>query len=187
MINANLQPRGTRRLIYVSDPSNTTSHLSVPAAQTRRTATDRSQLRLCWKYRHPRTGNLCRSNDHVLANRQMSLTTSGTSTSVWYPSWTAGIMPVEIYIDECHKQDMEFLAGFRMNDRHGHHTQFFKKLCDEKPEWVLREYKPSTRRAPPESPQIRVLLKLRHTRSACLSPRHHGRSRQPLRHRRHGI
>ena len=28
-----LQPRGTRRLIYVSDPSNTTSHLSVPAAK----------------------------------------------------------------------------------------------------------------------------------------------------------
>ena len=27
-----LKPRGTRRLIYVSDPSNTTSHLSEPAA-----------------------------------------------------------------------------------------------------------------------------------------------------------
>ncbi len=60
-------------------------------------------------------------------------------------------MPVEIYIDECHKQGMEFIAGFRMNDRHGHHPEFFKKLCEEKPEWVLREYKPSTRKAPPES------------------------------------
>ena len=29
----NLEPRGTRRLIYNSDPSNTTAHLSDPAAQ----------------------------------------------------------------------------------------------------------------------------------------------------------
>ena len=122
-----------------------------PCGQPRRTASDRSQLRLCGKYRHPRTGNLRRSNDHVLANRQMPLRHPAPAPAPGTHHGDTGVMPVEIYIDECHKQGMEFIAGFRMNDRHGHHTEFFKKLCDEKPEWVLREYKPSTRRAPPES------------------------------------
>ena len=55
----------------------------------------------------------------------------------------AGTMPVEIYIDECHRQNMEFIAGFRMNDRHGNNVEFFQKLDKEHPEWILKEYGPT--------------------------------------------
>ena len=54
-----------------------------------------------------------------------------------------GVMPIEIYIDECHRHGMEFIAGFRMNDRHGNNVDFFEKLDKEHPEWILKEYKPT--------------------------------------------
>jgi len=58
----------------------------------------------------------------------------------------AGVMPVDVYIDECHKQGMEFIAGFRMNDRHGHNADWFEQLTKEKPDWILKGYKPSSKR-----------------------------------------
>lgn len=144
------QPRGTRRLIYVSDPSNTTSHLSVPAAKP-------EELRQIVR-NYASAGSIDTLVQEIFAEAMtMFWRTDKCPYDIRHqhqrlvPIMDTGVMPVEVYIDECHKQGMEFIAGFRMNDRHGHHTEFFKKLYDEKPEWVLREYKPSTRRAPPES------------------------------------
>tara|TARA_Y100000588_G_scaffold344702_1_gene391207 strand:+ start:4765 stop:6294 length:1530 start_codon:yes stop_codon:yes gene_type:complete len=142
------QPRGTRRLIYVSDPSNTTSRLGDPTTEEDLRNVVRNYAR----------GKIDTAVQEIFAE---------CMTMFWrndicpydirphhqrmVPMMDAGTMPVEIYIDECHKQGMEFLAGFRMNDRHGHHPEYFKMLCEEKPEWVLREYKPSWRGAPQES------------------------------------
>ena len=53
------------------------------------------------------------------------------------PMMDDGVMPIEVLIDECHRHGMTFLAGWRMNDRHGHHPEFFKKLAGENPEWIL--------------------------------------------------
>ena len=145
-----LKPRGTRRLIYVSDPSNTTSHLSAPAARP-------EELRQVVR-NYAYTGHIDTLVQEIFAEAMtMFWRTDKCPYDIRYqhqrlrPIMNTGVMPIEIYIDECHRQGMEFVAGFRMNDRHGHHPEFFKKLCCEKPEWVLREYKPSTKRAPSES------------------------------------
>ena len=140
-----LTPRGTRRVIYNSDPSNTTCHLSEPEAQP-------DELRQIVR-NYAREGNI----DTLVQE-------------VWHQAWTifwrtdncpydtrpqhqrlvpmmdAGVMPVEVYIDEAHKQNMEFIAGFRMNDRHGHNAEFFEELSEEHPEWILKGFRPSSAR-----------------------------------------
>jgi len=141
-------PRGDRRLIYVSDPSNTTSHLSNPALED-----DFRNI-----IRNYTLGGIDTVVQEIFAE---CMTMFWRTDLVPYdirphhqcmvPMMDEGVMPVEVYIDECHKQGMEFVAGFRMNDRHGHHPDYFKQLCEEKPDWVLREYKPSWRGAPQES------------------------------------
>ena len=70
----------------------------------------------------------------------------------------AGVMPVEIYIDECHKQGMEFMAGFRMNDRHGHNADFFEKLSKEHPDWILKEFGPTSGDPDPRSYKVGCAL-----------------------------
>ena len=145
-----LKPRGTRRLIYNSDPSNTTCHPSDPAAQPK-------ELRQIVR-NYAVEGAIDTLVQEVFAEAMTQFwRTDKCPYDIRYqhqrmiPMMNNGLMPIEIYIDECHKQGMEFIAGIRMNDRHGHHPQFFKKLCEEKPEWVLRDIKPSWRGAPPES------------------------------------
>ena len=145
-----LTPRGTRRLIHVSDPSNTTGLLSDPAAQPR-------ELRQIVR-NYAQEGHIDSVVQEIYAESMtMFWRTDKTPYDVRYqhrrmiPMMDNGLMPVEVYIDECHKQGMEFIAGFRMNDRHGHHPGFFKKLSEEKPEWVLTEYPPSWEGAPPEN------------------------------------
>ena len=143
-----LKPRGNRRLIYVSDPSNTTSHLSDPVQE--------DELRQI--IRNYTLGGIDTVVQEVFAECMTMFWRTGLVPydirphhQTMVPMMDRGTMPVEIYIDECHKQGLEFIAGFRMNDRHGHHPDYFKQLCEEKPDWVLREYKPSWRGAPQES------------------------------------
>ena len=143
-----LKPRGNRRLIYVSDPSNTTSHLSDPVQE--------DELRQI--IRNYTLGGIDTVIQEVFAECMTMFWRTGLVPydirphhQTMVPMMDRGTMPVEIYIDECHKQGLEFIAGFRMNDRHGHHPDYFKQLCEEKPDWVLREYKPSWRGAPQES------------------------------------
>ncbi|MEE2752627.1 MAG: family 10 glycosylhydrolase [Candidatus Latescibacterota bacterium] len=143
-----LKPRGNRRLIYVSDPSNTTSHLSDPAQED--------------EFRNIIQNYTLGGVDTVVQEVFAECMTMFWRTNLvpydirpqhqtMVPMMDRGTMPVEVYIDECHKLGMEFIAGFRMNDRHGHHPEYFRQLCEEKPDWVLREYKPSWRGAPQES------------------------------------
>jgi hypothetical protein len=146
----NLEPRGTRRLIYNSDPSNTTAHLSDPAAQPK-------ELRQIVR-NYAKEGGIDTVVQEVFAEAMtMFWRTDKCPYDIRHqhqrlvPMMDDGLMPVEIYIDECHKQGMECLAGFRMNDRHGHHPRFFEKLYEEKPDWLLRGYKPTWGGAPPES------------------------------------
>jgi hypothetical protein len=152
-----LQPRGTRRLVYNSDPSNTTSQLSDPAAQPK-------ELRQIVR-NYAKEGNIDTVVQEIFSEAMTIFwRTDKCPYDVRYqhrrlvPMMDNGLMPLEVYIDECHKQGMEFVAGFRMNDRHGHHPDFFETLSKEKPEWVLREYAPSWRGAPPESHQYGCAL-----------------------------
>ena len=58
----------------------------------------------------------------------------------------AGLDLVQIVLDQCHKNDMKFFAGFRMNDRHagsGEQRKFYprvQQMAREHPEWMLEEY-----------------------------------------------
>ena len=139
-----LAPRGTRRVVYNSDPSNTTRHLSEPAKP--------EELR------------------QVVRNYAAKGAIDTLVQEIWHQGWSEfwrtdkcgydardphrrlvpmmddGVMPIEVYIDECQQQGMEFIAGFRMNDRHGHNADWFAQLTQDKPEWILQGYEPSSKR-----------------------------------------
>ena len=139
-----LKPRGTRRLIYNSDPSNTTRHLSEPAAKE-------EELRQV--VRNYVTGAIDTVVQEVWSQSMTSFFrtdkfpyTPKPNHQKLVPMMDEGVMPIEIYIDECHKQKIEFLAGFRMNDRHGHHPDLFEKVSKENPDWILKGYWPSSTR-----------------------------------------
>ena len=139
-----LSPRGTRRIIYNSDPSNTIGHLSEAGATeeelrqvvrnyAEKGAFDTVVQEIChqgWTqfWRTDLCGYDARPNHQRLV-----------------PLMDTGVMPVEVYIDESHRQGIEFIAGFRMNDRHGHNPDWFEKLGREKPEWILKGYRPSAK------------------------------------------
>jgi hypothetical protein len=154
MTLGSLTPRGTRRVIYNSDLSNTTCHLSEPEAKpeelrevVRNYATAGAIDTLVQEIWHQGWSTFWRTDkcpyDSRLQHERL------------VPIMDTGIMPVEIYIDECHKQNIEFIAGFRMNDRHGHNPDLFEKIAEENPEWILTEYAPtSSRTADPRSREL---------------------------------
>jgi len=143
--------------MYVSDPSNTTAHLSDPAKP--------EELRgIVQRY-------------HELAQIDALV------QEIWHQGWTQfwrsetcryderpqhqrlvpmmdeGVTPVEVYIDACHDHGMTFIAGFRINDRHGHNADWFEELSRTRPEWILKGYKPSSpRTADPRSFDIGCAL-----------------------------
>ena len=146
----NLKPRGTRRVIYNSDLSNTICHLSDPAAQP-------VELRTIVR-NYAVEGNIDTLVQEIFAESMTQFWRTDKcpyDVRYWHqrlvPMMNAGLMPVEVYIDECHKQEMEFIAGFRMNDRHGQHPDFFEKLAKENPDWILTDYEPSWKGAPERS------------------------------------
>jgi len=55
----------------------------------------------------------------------------------WLPLYEAGYDAVKIMIDRCHQRGMEFLACFRMNDRHGYRGNVGRFIF-EHPEWQLK-------------------------------------------------
>jgi len=146
-------PRGSRRVIYTSDLSNTTCHLSEPAAQpeelrqiVRNYAHEGAIDTLVQEIWHQGWSTFWRTDKCPYDSRPQHRRL--------VPIMDTGIMPVEIYIDECQKQDMEFIAGFRINDRHGHNVELFEKLSKDHPEWILKEYKPTSGGADPRSREI---------------------------------
>ena len=150
-------PLGDRRVIYNSDLSNTTCHLSEAGATE-------DELR------------------EVVRNYAAVGAIDTLVQEIWHQGWSTfwrtekcpydsrfqherllpllnqGVAPVEIYIDECHRQGMEFFAGFRMNDRHGHNPEFFEELNRQHPDWILTGYKPTSRSADPRSRELGCAL-----------------------------
>lgn len=137
-------PRGTRRVIYNSDPSNTTARLSEPVA----TEEELRQVVRC--YVDGGIDTLVQEVWHQGWTQFWRTEACGYDARPQHqrlvPMMDDGVMPVEVYSDECRKQDIEFIAGFRMNDRHGHNADWFEQLGKEKPEWVLKGFKPSSKR-----------------------------------------
>ena len=145
------EPRGERRLIYTSDPSNLAffqvgqqvAHTS-DAATARQDPARREDL-IQW------VDNLAHHGVDTYAQ------------AIYAQGWTvffrsdrfefdarpqhqrflsmmdAGTIPLEILIEQTHKRGMEFIAKFRMNDRHGNGGQGARFILDN-PAWELGEF-----------------------------------------------
>ena len=146
-----LQPRGSRRLIYTSDPSNLAFY------QTGRQLAHRPE-RAEARNDPARPGDLTQWVDELANN--------GVDTyaqAVFAQGWTlffrsdrfeydsrpqnqrfvemldSGRSPLEVLIERTHERGMEFIAKFRMNDRHGDGTQGARFVL-ENPQWWLEEF-----------------------------------------------
>lgn len=144
------KPRGIRRVIYVSDPSNTTAFYSDPAAQPKEAR--------AWVRALAVEGGADTYVQEIFSEAMTIFWRTDKcpyDVRYWHqrfvPMMDNGLMPIEVLIDESHKQGMEFIAGFRMNDRHGQHPDFFEKLSKEHPDWILTDFKPSWGGAPARS------------------------------------
>lgn len=150
-------PLGKRRVIYNSDLSNTTCHLSEAGATeeelrdvVRNYASVGAIDTLVQEIWHQGWSTFWRTDKCPYDSRFQH--------ERLLPLLNQGVAPVEIYIDECHRQGMEFFAGFRMNDRHGHNPEFFEALSRQHPDWILRGYKPTSRSADPRSRELGCAL-----------------------------
>ena len=112
-----LQPRGNRRIVYVSDPSSI-AYRFLPDPVREEDLRD-------WI-------------DYVAA-ADIDTFVQEVYTQGWTVYWRgdrydydarpqhrrflplldAGIQPLDILIDQCHRRGIEFFAGFRINDNHG--------------------------------------------------------------------
>ena len=140
-----MKPRGTRRIIYVSDPSSIASrYLPDPVA----------------------VEDLRRWVDDV-ADAEVDTFIQEVYTQGWSVYWrgdkfeydarpqhrrflpllNAGTQPVEVLIEQSHRRGMEFIAGFRMNDNHGHVSvaqgvDAGAGFIVNNPQWLLQEAPP---------------------------------------------
>ena len=140
-----LTPRGTRRTVYCSDPSNTTRFLSEGRATpeelrgvVRNYAGAQAidtvvQEVFSQGWSHFWRGDTCEYDARPHHQRMV-------------PMMDDGVMPIEVYVEECHRHGIELIAGFRMNDRHGHNPDWFSRLSRDKPHWILKGYDPSSKR-----------------------------------------
>ncbi|MEE2884440.1 MAG: family 10 glycosylhydrolase [Chloroflexota bacterium] len=138
----NPSPRGQRRMIYVSDPGSIAiMHLPDPV-----------------------TEEDLRSWINQLADSGMDTFVQEIFHQGWTTYWRsahfeydpreyysrfdvlldAGIQPIEVLIDQCHRRNMEFVAGIRVNDNHGHISiaQGFgsgSTFITENPQWHIQE------------------------------------------------
>ncbi len=145
------EPRGERRLIYTSDPSNLAFYQAgqqvahTPDAETARNDPARPEDLVEWV--------------DALAHHRID----AYAQAIYAQGWTvffrsdrfeydarpqhqrfvsmidAGITPLEVLIEQTHKRGMEFVAKFRMNDRHGNGGQGARFILDN-PSWQLEEF-----------------------------------------------
>ena len=144
-------PRGGRRLLYTSDPSNLAFFqvgrqvAHTPDAATAKTDPARREDLIQW------VDNLAHHGVDTYAQ------------AIYAQGWTvffrsdrfefdarpqhqrfismmdAGITPLEVLIEQTHKRGMEFVAKFRMNDRHGNGGQGARFILDN-PAWQLEDF-----------------------------------------------
>ena len=145
------EPRGERRLIYTSDPSNLAFYqvgqqvAHTPDAETARNDPARPADLVEW------VDSLAHHGVDTYAQTIYSQgwTVFFRSDRFEYDArpqhqrfvsmMDAGITPVEVLIEQTHKRGMEFIAKFRMNDRHGNGDQGARFILDNL-SWQLEEF-----------------------------------------------
>lgn len=146
-----IEPRGQHRLIYTSDPSNIatmqvgrhTQH--TPTAEEARADPARREDLVRW------VDNLAHNGVDIYAQAVYAQGWSLYFRSPRFeydarpqhqrfvPMMDAGIMPLDVLIEQTHKRGMQFFAKFRMSDGHGHGKQGARFLLDN-PQWLLKEF-----------------------------------------------
>lgn len=138
-------PRGSRRIIYVSDPSSVAmNYLPDPAPE-----------------------ESIRAWVDQLSEARVDVFIQEAYTQGWTTYWREdgleydarpqhrrflpllerGVQPLEVLLDQCHRRGMEFLAGIRINDNHGHISVeqgvgAGSSFLVDHPEWQIRELPP---------------------------------------------
>lgn len=145
------EPRGERRLIYTSDPSNLAFYqvgrqvAHMPDAATARNDPARPKDLVEWVDTLAHHG----VSTYAQAIYAQGWTVFFRSKQFEYDArpqhqrfvsmMEAGITPLEVLIEQTHKRGMEFIAKFRMNDRHGNGGQGARFILDN-PSWQLAEF-----------------------------------------------
>ena len=138
----NVAPRGTARLLYVSDPSSIAINMFPDPV---------------------REEDLRRWVD-LLADSGVDIFDQEVYSQGWTAYWRspkfeydrrvqhrrflplidAGIQPLKVLIDQTRKRGMTFVAGIRMNDNHGFQAKQqgvgIAKFIEAHPEWNLKEF-----------------------------------------------
>ena len=145
------EPRGERRLIYTSDPSNLAFYqvgrqvAHTPDAATAKADPARREDLVEWVDTLAHHG----IDTYAQAIYAQGWTVFFCSDRFEYDArpqhqrfvsmMDAGIVPLEVLIEQTHKRGMEFIAKFRMNDRHGNGGQGARFILDN-PAWQLAEF-----------------------------------------------
>ena len=145
------EPRGERRLIYTSDPSNLAFYQAgqqvahMPDGETARNDPARLEDLVEWVDALAHHG----TDTYAQAIYAQGWTVFFRSDRFEYDArpqhqrfvsmMDAGITPLEVLIEQTHKRGMEFVAKFRMNDRHGNGGQGARFILDN-PSWQLEEF-----------------------------------------------
>ena len=145
------EPRGERRLIYTSDPSNLAFYqvgqqvAHTPDAETARNDPARREDLIEWVDALAHHGmdtyaQVIYSQGWTVFYRSDRFEYDARPQHQRFVSMMdAGITPLEVLIEQTHKRGMEFIAKFRMNDRHGNGDQGARFILDN-PSWQLEEF-----------------------------------------------
>ena len=145
------EPRGDRRLLYTSDPSNLAFYqvgrqvAHMPDAATARRDPARREDLIQWVDDLAHHG----VDTYAQAIYSQGWTVFYRSDRFEYDArpqhqrfvsmMDAGVTPLEVLIEQTHKRGMEFIGKFRMNDRHGNGDQGARFILDN-PTWQLEEF-----------------------------------------------
>ena len=130
-----IAPRGTRRIVYCSDPSSILVNLlpnPVEADDLRRWVdmlADSGVDTLLQDVYNQGYTVYWRSDSFQYDQRWQH--------QKFLPMLDAGIQPLQVLLDHSRKRDMAFLAGFRMNDNHPFPK--FADFIESHPEWQLTD------------------------------------------------
>jgi hypothetical protein len=128
-----ISPHGTRRLLYVSDPSSVSTHMlpdPVEADDLQRwiDMLAKSGVDMFQQDVYNQAFSVYWESDALEYDRR-------PQHQRFRPLLDAGVQPLQVLLDQCRRHDMSFFAGFRINDCHNFPS--YADIVESHPEWHL--------------------------------------------------
>ena len=141
-------PRGDRRIIYVSDPSSIVSHYlpdPVSEGDLRGWVDDLADAGTDTFIQEAYTQGWT-----VYWRSERSEYDARPQHRRFLPLLDAGVQPLEVLLDQSHRRGMEFMAGIRVSDNHGHVSVqqgvgAGASFIGDNPQWQIEETPGSAR------------------------------------------